>query len=169
MILNIWTDGRVAMLKDIFPSGNSHSILARQINEQTGSSFSRNAVIGKCHRLGLERTIERTVKPRKSRPPRPARFLDRFTSVFELIEPPVPVDDDTIPLRQRRSFLELTDSTCRWPVGNVGERDFFFCGAVPFQDKPYCASHCAVAYQPTTDSKRRDLQRHVVYLAGRAA
>jgi GcrA cell cycle regulator len=53
--------------------------------------------------------------------------------------------DAGIPLSQRRSFLELTDDTCRWPVGDPCNADFFFCGAQPLPDKPYCAAHCARA------------------------
>jgi hypothetical protein len=53
--------------------------------------------------------------------------------------------DAAIPHAQRRSLLELTDDTCRWPVGDPCAADFFFCGAPPLPGKPYCAAHCARA------------------------
>jgi GcrA cell cycle regulator len=56
-----------------------------------------------------------------------------------------PGTDAEIPRSQRRSLMELTDDTCRWPVGDPSTVDFFFCGAQPLPDKPYCAAHCARA------------------------
>jgi GcrA cell cycle regulator len=56
-----------------------------------------------------------------------------------------PLADADIPLRERRSLLRLNHRTCRWPVGDPGSRDFFFCGAEPLKDKPYCEAHCARA------------------------
>jgi GcrA cell cycle regulator len=58
--------------------------------------------------------------------------------------------DADVPLSQRRSFLELDSSTCRWPVGDPCQSDFFFCGARPLEGKPYCAAHDARAYQEDT-------------------
>ena len=48
-------------------------------------------------------------------------------------------------------LLELTDATCRWPVGDPGEADFAFCGAAPFKPYPYCVGHCLIAYRPDSD------------------
>jgi GcrA cell cycle regulator len=55
--------------------------------------------------------------------------------------------DAEIPPAQRRSFLDLSSRTCRWPVGDPSAGDFFFCGAPPLVGKPYCAEHCARAYR----------------------
>jgi GcrA cell cycle regulator len=49
----------------------------------------------------------------------------------------------------------LSDRTCRWPVGDPGNSDFFFCGAQPFRNKPYCAAHCARAYRPEQHTTQR--------------
>jgi hypothetical protein len=66
-----------------------------------------------------------------------------------------PLVDTDIPPPQRRSFLELTSHTCRWPIGDPSNSDFFFCGAEPSQHKPYCAAHCARAYRPRQQMSRR--------------
>jgi hypothetical protein len=55
--------------------------------------------------------------------------------------------DANIPRRRRRLFFELSDDTCRWPVGDPGSARFFFCGARAAHNKPYCAEHCARAYR----------------------
>lgn len=61
---------------------------------------------------------------------------------------PEPIDDLAIPEKQRRTIMQLTDETCRWPVGNPGDPGFFFCGAPPKGDHPYCAAHCVRAFNP---------------------
>src|SRR5262249_34140964 len=55
-------------------------------------------------------------------------------------------NDSDIPKEQRVSLLELSEDTCRWPVGDPGHPDFFYCGAVPLEGRPYCSAHCARAY-----------------------
>jgi hypothetical protein len=58
-----------------------------------------------------------------------------------------PAIDASIPAAHRRYFLDLDSQSCRWPVGDPASPDFFFCGAQPLVDKPYCAEHCARAYR----------------------
>jgi GcrA cell cycle regulator len=74
-----------------------------------------------------------------SRRPSPAWVVNAKTYLDD------PGTDAEIPRSQRRSLMELTDDTCRWPVGDPSTVDFFFCGAQPLPDKPYCAAHCARA------------------------
>jgi GcrA cell cycle regulator len=62
--------------------------------------------------------------------------------------------DNIIPIGQRRTILELTEQTCRWPVGDPGSSDFFFCGGNTLNALPYCAYHSRVAYQPASDRRR---------------
>ena len=62
--------------------------------------------------------------------------------------------DNVIPIGQRRTLLELNEQTCRWPVGDPGSSDFFFCGGNTVTDLPYCAYHSRVAYQPAADRRR---------------
>ena len=70
------------------------------------------------------------------------------------IEPEPEFIDNVIPLGQRRTLLELTEETCRWPIGDPGQPDFFFCGGQTITGLPYCAYHSRVAYQPP--NMRRD-------------
>ena len=70
------------------------------------------------------------------------------------LEPELEPIDNVIPLGQRRSLLELTEETCRWPIGDPGTADFFFCGGPTVTSLPYCAYHSRVAYQPA--NVRRD-------------
>jgi GcrA cell cycle regulator len=62
--------------------------------------------------------------------------------------------DNIIPIGQRRTLLELTEQTCRWPIGDPGSGDFFFCGGNPIGGLPYCAYHSRVAYQAASDRRR---------------
>ena len=59
-----------------------------------------------------------------------------------------------IPVEQRKTLLQLTEKTCRWPVGDPGSTDFFFCGGDTVNDLPYCSYHSRVAYQPASDRRR---------------
>jgi GcrA cell cycle regulator len=79
-----------------------------------------------------------------------------LAQAFDLdIEPePEPIDN-VIPLGQRRTLLELTEQTCRWPIGDPGHSDFFFCGGQTITGLPYCAYHSRVAYQPANLRRER--------------
>ena len=72
---------------------------------------------------------------------------------YEIAEEPELLDN-VIPIGQRRTILELTEDTCRWPIGDPGSADFFFCGGQSLTGLPYCAYHSRVAYQPA--NMRRD-------------
>src|SRR5206468_2292985 len=69
-------------------------------------------------------------------------------------EPQSELVNNVIPLGQRRNLLELNEETCRWPIGDPGNTDFFFCGGQSIAGLPYCAYHSRVAYQPV--NMRRD-------------
>jgi len=62
--------------------------------------------------------------------------------------------ENIIPIGQRRTILELTEQTCRWPIGDPGSSEFFFCGGNTIAGLPYCAYHSRVAYQPAGDRRR---------------
>ena len=62
--------------------------------------------------------------------------------------------ENIIPIGQRCSLLELNDAKCRWPIGDPGSPDFFFCGGHPSGEMPYCAYHARIAYQPAADRRR---------------
>jgi GcrA cell cycle regulator len=157
-----WTDERVETLKKLWAEGLSASQIAAQLG-----GITRNAVIGKVHRLGLSGRAKSpssaAPRPRKPRAhthvlrvSRPAlRGNTALAHAYELdIEPEPQLLDNVIPLGQRRSLLELTESTCRWPIGDPGSPEFFFCGGQAVGGLPYCPYHSRVAYQPA--NMRRD-------------
>lgn len=146
-----WSDDRVASLKKLWADGLSASQISTEI---FGNTSHRNALIGKIHRLGLSGRARKTratstPRPRKPRAARPVRHEverlrdDTTGELAPYLPPEVP---NEIPLEQRRTLLQLTDSTCRWPYGDPATHDFFFCGAVPATGQPYCACHCAIAF-----------------------
>jgi GcrA cell cycle regulator len=150
-----WTDERVELLKKLWADGLSASQIAAQLG-----NITRNAVIGKVHRLGLSgrakspsSSVPRPRKPRAASMLRISRPSIRGNTALALaydveLEPePVPYDN-VIPLGQRRTLLELNEATCRWPIGDPGHAEFFFCGGNTVTGLPYCAYHSRVAYQP---------------------
>ena len=157
-----WTDERVELLKKLWSDGLSASQIAAELG-----GITRNAVIGKVHRLGLsgraKSTSSASQRPRKARSPshmlRIGRALIRGNTAlahayeFEVEAEPELIDN-IIPIGQRRTILELSEQTCRWPVGDPGSSDFFFCGGNTVVGLPYCAYHSRVAYQPTSDRRR---------------
>ncbi len=157
-----WTDERVETLKKLWTDGLSASQIAAELGGVT-----RNAVIGKVHRLGLSgRAKSPSAAPPRARKPRPHSHLLRvprpslrgntaLAHAYEIdVEPEPEVIDNVIPLGQRRSLLELNEETCHWPIGDPGSADFFFCGGRTVSGLPYCAHHSRIAYQPP--NARRD-------------
>jgi GcrA cell cycle regulator len=157
-----WTDERVENLKKLWGEGLSASQIAAELG-----GITRNAVIGKVHRLGLSGRAKSpaaaAARPRKARAHthlmRVARPATRGNTAlahaydFEQEQEPEPVDN-VIPLGQRRTILDLTEDTCRWPIGDPGSTDFFFCGGQAGTGAPYCSYHSRVAYQPAGDRRR---------------
>jgi GcrA cell cycle regulator len=157
-----WTDERVELLKKLWAEGHSASKIAGTLG-----AITRNAVIGKVHRLGLvgraKSPSAAAPRPRKAKPSghvlRMARPAMRGNTALALAYDadaelePEPIDN-VIPISQRRSILELTEATCHWPVGDPGTPDFFFCGGPTLTSLPYCAHHSRLAYQPANDRRR---------------
>jgi len=151
-----WNDERVETLKKLWAEGFSASQIAAELGGVT-----RNAVIGKVHRLGLSGRAKSpnsaAPRPRKPRSATPMLRVSRssvrgntaLAHAFEVDAEPEPEPvDNVIPIGQRRSLLELTEETCRWPIGDPGNADFYFCGGPPVGGLPYCTYHSRVAYQP---------------------
>jgi GcrA cell cycle regulator len=163
MTVNTWSDDRVEQLKKLWEAGLSASQIAAEIGNVT-----RNAVIGKVHRLGLSGRAKSpssssVPRPRKTRPAqhmmrisRPvARGNTALAHAFDMELETAPVlHDNVVPMSQRKSLLELTEDTCHWPVGDPASADFFFCGGKSLASLPYCAHHSRIAYQPATDRRR---------------
>jgi GcrA cell cycle regulator len=156
-----WTDDRVEQLKKLWESGLSASQIAAELG-----NITRNAVIGKVHRLGLSGRAKSpsssAPRPRKVRPAqhmmrisRPmARGNTALAHAYEVEAEPDPIAfDNVVPMNQRRTLLELTEDTCHWPVGDPGSTEFFFCGGKALGG-PYCAHHSRIAYQPAADRRR---------------
>lgn len=164
-----WTDDRVDILKKLWAEGLSASQIANRLGGVT-----RNAVIGKVHRLGLSgRTTTSRAKaprPRRRAAPKTAnrggggfrtsgnlalKTYQDTDAVAEQQLMPALVEELVIPLEERASILTLKESMCRWPIGDPGENDFHFCGRSSDQSAPYCEYHSRVAYQPP-QSRRKD-------------
>jgi GcrA cell cycle regulator len=205
-----WTDERVETLKRMWGEGQSASQIAKELGGVT-----RNAVIGKVHRLGLSNRVGDTstrddepeapvaaaapavTKPEPSAPraeaaaPRvePKVVVERPQPAMVAAAPvanilPIPMRKAIIPAGQplppqpsaneispealasvrevekrakRLSLMELTERTCKWPIGDPATEDFWFCGLQSVPGKPYCEAHVGVAFQPM--SARRDRRR----------
>jgi len=166
-----WTTERVELLKKLWSEGLSASQIAGELGGVT-----RNAVIGKVHRLGLSgraKTPSPASKPRRSRPSSPsspASSLNRHSSpqpqtrgATALKMAPAPVAEiepeaepvaELVPISERATILTLTERTCKWPIGDPSSEDFYFCGRNSDPGVPYCAHHCKIAYQPVSDRRR---------------
>ncbi len=163
-----WTDDRVDLLKKLWAKGLSASQIAGRLGGVT-----RNAVIGKVHRLGLSRrsTPPRAPAPRrrKTRAPSPPGRAGPFrtsgsaalkSDVETMPEPglepaPAPIVELVIPPGERLNILALNEQTCRWPIGDPGTSDFHYCGRQSDQGVPYCEHHSRIAYQPLQDRRRK--------------
>ncbi|AUR04395.1 GcrA family cell cycle regulator [Phaeobacter inhibens] len=200
-----WTDERVELLKKMWGEGQSASQIAKELGGVT-----RNAVIGKVHRLGLSNRNSGTAKPAaepKEKPAatpkpapaaaatapakpkpqpktEPARPVTPEPAASAEGRPATPARRQIIPAGQplppqpsaneispealakvneiekkakKLGLMELTERTCKWPVGDPATEDFWFCGLPVQQGKPYCEAHVGVAFQPM--SARRDRKR----------
>ena len=140
-----WTEERVEQLKTLWTDGLSASQIARALGGVT-----RNAVIGKVHRLGLAGRAgpARAERPRHSASHKSvARMAASEPEIVE--QEPVKLDDGNF-----ATVLTINDRMCRWPIGDPAENEFHFCGRNPKSGSPYCEAHARKAYQPQT--VRRD-------------
>lgn len=157
-----WTDDRVEQLRKLWEAGHSASQIAAELG-----SVTRNAVIGKVHRLGLSGRAksqssaaprQRKVRaaPQVMRTVRPvARGNTVLAQVFEVeVEADPIAQDNVVPMSQRITLIQLNDSTCRWPIGDPSTQDFAFCGGRTLAGMPYCSHHCRIAYQPVSERRR---------------
>jgi GcrA cell cycle regulator len=124
---------------------------ASQIASALGG-VSRNAVIGKVHRLGL---AGRAAPARAERP-----RAQRRTAIHTAAPPPQIIEEDPIKLDDGNfaTVLTINDRMCRWPIGDPAENEFHFCGHRPKAGSPYCEAHARKAYQPQQLKARRAAQ-----------
>lgn len=165
-----WTAERVELLKKLWNDGLSASQIAGELGGVT-----RNAVIGKVHRLGLSgraKAPAQANKPRRNRPSapaatpgnsRPSSSAPQTVGATALKMAPAPVAEprpeaepiaELVPISERATILTLTERTCKWPIGDPSSEDFYFCGRQSDAGVPYCAHHCKIAYQPVNDRRR---------------
>lgn len=165
-----WTDERVELLKKLWQDGLSASQIAKQLGGVT-----RNAVIGKVHRLGLSGRATPS-KPARTvfKAPRPARPISAGPSAPRRIaEPLAMAPQQPTPVRYvdeapgTATVLTLGAHMCKWPIGDPSQDNFTFCGRRSGEG-PYCQEHSQVAYQPAQTKKRsgpaelaRSLRRYI--------
>lgn len=205
-----WTDERVETLKRMWAEGQSASQIAKELGGVT-----RNAVIGKVHRLGLSNRAgegasmadeAETAAPAAPKPEvaaKPAEPVAPKPAPKPVVERPIPAaapaaaapaapsNVTPLPIRKaiipagqplppqpsaneispealasvrevekrakKLTLMELTERTCKWPIGDPATEDFWFCGLPSVAGKPYCEAHVGVAFQPM--SARRDRRR----------
>lgn len=197
-----WTDERVEILKKMWGEGQSASQIAKELGGVT-----RNAVIGKVHRLGLSNRATSAAAPKadaKAKPTKAEAKAEATTAEPDVeaeaeealeksqmktepaipAQPNIPARKQIIPAGQplppqpsaneispealakvneiekkakKLGLMDLTERTCKWPVGDPATDDFWFCGLPVKQGKPYCEAHVGVAFQPM--SARRDRRR----------
>jgi GcrA cell cycle regulator len=165
-----WTDERVELLSRLWLDGRS----ASQIAAELGMGVTRNAVIGKVHRLGLAGRVKAvapaaamTRAKAKTAPGAPMaeeRPAPASPSVVVPLRPAVPAFRDSaevaLPPSERVTIMDLRETSCRWPMGDPSNAEFRFCGAkTGIGDGPYCVAHARLAFQPTHDRRRDRVER----------
>ena len=193
-----WSDERVAILKKMWLEGSSASEIAKELG-----NITRNAVIGKVHRLGMSNRDTNNLKSgsttstakksvRRGRPPkvnkeekkkgRPHKLKDfeDFTGTLDVKEKSTTSSAKEIGLDENKtkvasdlseetlqnilkvemkskkiSLMELTERTCKWPIGDPATDTFWFCGHESEPGKPYCKTHISIAFQPITQRRSR--------------
>ena len=166
-----WTEERVERLTKMWTEGKSASDIAKELGEVT-----RNAVIGKVHRLGLKGRVVKDAKAKTEAPKKTTKPKAPKVEVVEPAETPIVESDaseepvvqtlemiaaqkDDIPMEAREqalkiesqskrlTLMQLTERTCKWPVGDPATDDFWFCGHPSKAGKPYCDAHVELAFQ----------------------
>jgi GcrA cell cycle regulator len=168
-----WTEERVELLRKLWLEGLS----ASQIANELANGISRNAVIGKVHRLGLAGRAKTPAaaaprapraKPQRPVTPRPSLPATRGNTALAFKPQPMPlpeaapVEEVVIPISERVTIMELREAMCRWPLGDPATAEFRFCGAKKPAacSGPYCAYHNRLAYTPQNE-RRRDREREL--------
>ena len=142
----------------------AEELTAEQIAAKLGLSVTRNSVLGKLFRLGLLKKRPDGYKTRKPKEPRKTVLVPKIS------KPSIPILfpqklRTSVPLGPPKSkflsVLQLTNSTCRWPIGDPQHSDFHFCGHEPRDSSPYCAYHANKATQPLKKATVSEQKAHI--------
>lgn len=168
-----WTDERIELLRKLWLDGLSASRIAAEL----AGGVTRNAVIGKVHRLGLSGRIKAVAPVMASARPRDtAPQVQARTPVMPPQRTAMPMrgnialavqahamtmpqaqrtSGDVVPMNEHVTIMDLRESMCRWPVGDPTSSEFRYCGGkASAGEGPYCAFHSRMAYQPMQDRRR---------------
>ncbi|WP_274630133.1 GcrA family cell cycle regulator [Arvimicrobium flavum] len=168
----MWTDERVEQLTKLWAEGLSASQIAAQLG-----GVSRNAVIGKVHRLHLSsrgRTTSSGSRPKKAAQSSPSKAAPKPVTSPRIVTTTVgatalqaqfdaepvarqhlrPVTDVVVPISRKLQLIQLSEKTCKWPNGDPLSEDFSFCGNDVGESGPYCSFHASVAFQPAAERRR---------------
>jgi GcrA cell cycle regulator len=168
-----WTDERVELLKKLWADGLSASQIAAQLG-----GVSRNAVIGKVHRLKLSSRGRATASPARQKKTQQAsssvKSASRAATVSRSMTTSIgatalqaqfdaepvarqmlrPVENVVVPISRRLQLIQLNERTCKWPNGDPLSEDFHFCGNDSAETGPYCNYHSRIAFQPASERRR---------------
>jgi GcrA cell cycle regulator len=163
-----WTDERIALLKRMWKEGKSAADIAKAL----AKGVTRNAVIGKAHRMGLSGRPSPIKKPpsapkkeaprkevlkaapatKKAAPPVTVSGVKHNPLLREVAEPRK-FEKEPIPPGGGVALIDLTERMCKWPIGDPREDDFTFCGRNIRQGTPYCPDHAGMAYQSSSRTR----------------
>jgi len=137
-----WTDERVALLKKLWGEGKS----AAEIAKTLGGGLTRNAVIGKAHRLKLSNRIS-PIQQNNKKSVAPIKLVEEKKTAPVVLAKPVKKSTGGV------KMVNLKERQCRWPHGDPKDADFHMCGDEIVPGLPYCEDHAKVAYQAPSRSR----------------
>lgn len=154
-----WTEERVATLKKLWGEGKTAAEIAKELGGVT-----RNAVIGKAHRLKLSNRlspIQQTAKKSATSAASKPKTEDKKAAISASAaasqpkkKMPKPANMDIPFTGKGVKLADLKEKMCRWPIGDPQEADFKFCGCANTPGLPYCEEHARLAYQTTSRSRK---------------
>lgn len=162
-----WTINSISKLKKLWDKGISTSEIGNKLG------FSKNAVVGKAHRLGLKsrsNTVIKKIKRKKTVPPKTKAAITKTEKVAATPKttekasktasaPITPIKAKAKSSSKKSKhvveMMDLKKNMCRWPLGDPRSSDFSFCGEPTFKNKPYCLTHCTEAYTLSTKKEEK--------------
>ena len=148
-----WTEEKVKKLKELWTKGHTASQIAEELGDTT-----RNAVIGKAHRLNLSakiktRTASTNQNPKSFQENSKIKSIKGRRSKFKSLI----IEKDFEP-ENPKQLEELTDNDCKYPIGHPDEKGFYFCGRTSLKDFSYCKLHLLYSYQSRDSKNKKDDQ-----------